>query len=225
MNPEGERLLREAQRRRVQQQKAQFLDGDASWPTEGVAQPAATNWPSCVIEHDKFPKAFVNRMWGHFFGRASSTRSTTSTTRTTVDTPSCSTSWPTTFKHYNYDLKKLIRWICNSNAYNLSCVANKTNDKPEHEAAVQPHAAQVDEARAAVRVADGRHRGRGRRRARTSKKDCASKWLDKLIAQLRRRRGQRGQLQRHRRAGADDDERQGHQRGHRRKDKGTLPAC
>src|SRR5262249_20096257 len=32
-----------------------------------------------------------------------------------------------------YDLKKLIRWICHSHAYNLSCVANKTNDKPEVE--------------------------------------------------------------------------------------------
>jgi hypothetical protein len=31
-------------------------------------------------------------------------------------------------------MKKLIRWVCNSNPYNLSCVANKTNDKPEHEA-------------------------------------------------------------------------------------------
>ena len=28
----------------------------------------------------------------------------------------------------------LIRWICNSNAYQLSYVANRTNNKPEHEA-------------------------------------------------------------------------------------------
>src|SRR5262249_36599503 len=37
------------------------------------------------------------------------------------------------FKHYNYDLKKLIRWMTHSNAYHLSYVANKTNDKAEHE--------------------------------------------------------------------------------------------
>src|SRR5260370_33767763 len=37
------------------------------------------------------------------------------------------------FKHYGYDLKSLIRWICNSDAYQLSCVANKTNDKAEQE--------------------------------------------------------------------------------------------
>src|SRR5262249_46284242 len=37
------------------------------------------------------------------------------------------------FKHYDYDLKKLIRWITHSNAYHLSYVANKTNDKSEHE--------------------------------------------------------------------------------------------
>src|SRR5262249_46722361 len=29
--------------------------------------------------------------------------------------------------HYGYDTKQLIRWICNSNAYSLSSVANKTN--------------------------------------------------------------------------------------------------
>src|SRR5262249_6151399 len=39
----------------------------------------------------------------------------------------------TQFKHYNYDLKKLIRWICNSNAYSLGCVANRTNDGADKE--------------------------------------------------------------------------------------------
>jgi hypothetical protein len=37
------------------------------------------------------------------------------------------------FKHYNYDQKKLIRWITHSNAYHLSYVANKWNDKVEQE--------------------------------------------------------------------------------------------
>src|SRR5262249_5633664 len=32
-----------------------------------------------------------------------------------------------------YDLKQLITWICNSRPYQLSCVANDTNGKPEHE--------------------------------------------------------------------------------------------
>jgi len=34
-------------------------------------------------------------------------------------------------KNYKYDQKELIRWICNSNAYNLSCVANSTNDSQD----------------------------------------------------------------------------------------------
>jgi len=32
----------------------------------------------------------------------------------------------TNFKHYNYDLKKLIRWIAHSNAYNSANSANST---------------------------------------------------------------------------------------------------
>jgi hypothetical protein len=37
------------------------------------------------------------------------------------------------FIKYRYDSKALIEWICNSDAYSLSHVANSTNNKPEHE--------------------------------------------------------------------------------------------
>jgi hypothetical protein len=36
-------------------------------------------------------------------------------------------------KKYNHDPKTLIRWICNCQAYGLSSVTNKYNDKPEDE--------------------------------------------------------------------------------------------
>ena len=37
------------------------------------------------------------------------------------------------FVKYNHSTRDLIRWLCNSEAYQLSAVANKTNDKPEAE--------------------------------------------------------------------------------------------
>jgi hypothetical protein len=82
-----------------------------------------------------FAKAYVNRTWGHFFGR--------SFTKDAVDdfgehNPASNPElldrlakdWA---EKYNHDPKHLMRWICNSRAYGLSSIANKTNDKVEDE--------------------------------------------------------------------------------------------
>lgn len=83
-----------------------------------------------------FAKAYVNRMWGHFFGR--------SFTKDAVDdfgdhNPNAHEDLLNTLAHdwatdYKHNPKDIIRWICNSKAYGLSSIANKTNDKPEDEA-------------------------------------------------------------------------------------------
>ncbi len=88
-----------------------------------------------VVKSPYFAKVFVNRMWGHFFGK--------SFTRDAPDdfgehNPA---SYPELLdkladewaNKYNHNPKDLIRWICNSKAYSLSSVANKTNEKPEDE--------------------------------------------------------------------------------------------
>lgn len=87
-----------------------------------------------VVNHEQFPKAYVNRMWGHFFGRGMNENPP-------VDD----------FGEHNkvvhqelldylakefsgsgmYDPKNMIRWICSSKAYNLSVTANATNEKAE----------------------------------------------------------------------------------------------
>src|SRR5262249_51803057 len=36
-------------------------------------------------------------------------------------------------KDYKYDIRSLVRWICNSRPYGLSSVANETNDKQDDE--------------------------------------------------------------------------------------------
>jgi len=87
-----------------------------------------------ILDHPQFPKAIVNRMWGVFFGRGFVNPIDDFNDQNQPSNPELLDETAARFKHYNYDLKRLIRWICNSNPYNLSYVANRTNDKPEHEA-------------------------------------------------------------------------------------------
>jgi Protein of unknown function (DUF1549)/Protein of unknown function (DUF1553) len=86
-----------------------------------------------IIEHENFPKSAVNRMWSVFFGKGFTTPIDDFNEQNVPTNPELLQELSSSFKNYNYDLKKLIRWICNSNAYNLTFVANKTNDKPESE--------------------------------------------------------------------------------------------
>jgi Protein of unknown function (DUF1549)/Protein of unknown function (DUF1553) len=86
-----------------------------------------------VTEHDSFSRAMVNRMWGVFFGRGFVNPIDDFTEQNPVNHPELLAELSKMYKHYGYDTRKLIRWICNSEPYNLSIVANKTNDKQEHE--------------------------------------------------------------------------------------------
>ncbi|MBJ7304286.1 MAG: DUF1549 domain-containing protein [Gemmataceae bacterium] len=86
-----------------------------------------------IIDHENFPKSAVNRMWSVFFGKGFTTPIDDFNEQNVPTNPELLQELASSFKNYNYDLKKLIRWICNSNAYNLTFVANKTNDKPEVE--------------------------------------------------------------------------------------------
>ena len=86
-----------------------------------------------VIEHDNFTRAYVNRMWGVFFGKGFVNPIDDFNDQNQPSNPELLNALAGAFKNYGYDQKKVIRWICNSHAYNLSCVANRTNDKPEQE--------------------------------------------------------------------------------------------
>lgn len=89
-----------------------------------------------VTSHDNFSKAFVNRMWGHFFGRGMNENAPVDDfgEHNKVVHPelldTLAKAWAGTG---GYDPRAMIRWICNSKAYNLSTQANATNDKQEHE--------------------------------------------------------------------------------------------
>jgi hypothetical protein len=87
-----------------------------------------------LVEHEMFTKAIVNRMWGLFFGRGFVNPIDDFNDNNQPSNPELMNALAERFKHYNYDMKKLIRWMAHSNAYHLSHVANKSNDKVEHEA-------------------------------------------------------------------------------------------
>ena len=99
---------------------------------KGTRREALANF----ITADKFfAKAFVNRMWGHFFG-ISFIRGVVDDfhEQNPVSHPELLEKIAADFaKDYGHNPKVLIRWICNSQAYGLSSRANKWNDKTDDE--------------------------------------------------------------------------------------------
>ena len=88
-----------------------------------------------IVGSPYFAKAYVNRMWGHFFGHGFTKDAVDDFGELNPITNSelldrLAQDWAT---KYNHNPKMLIRWICNSRAYGLSSAANATNDKPEDE--------------------------------------------------------------------------------------------
>jgi hypothetical protein len=81
--------------------------------------------------NENFPKAFVNRMWGHFFGRGFVQPLDDFGPHNPPSHPELLDKLGQEFKANKYDIKQLIRWIMNSEAYQLTSLSNKGNDKDE----------------------------------------------------------------------------------------------
>ncbi|MCE9530152.1 MAG: DUF1553 domain-containing protein, partial [Planctomycetes bacterium] len=89
-----------------------------------------------IVAHDNFGKAYVNRIWAHFFGRGMNEQAAPDDFggHNKVIHPELLEKLGQEFIKYKYDPKLLIEWICNSEAYNLSYVApNKDMSKPEYD--------------------------------------------------------------------------------------------
>ena len=82
-------------------------------------------------KNDSFAQAFVNRMWGHFFGRGFVNPVDDFGTHNPPSHPELLAKLGEKFKESGYDSKALIRWIMNSEAYNLTSAATKENEKDE----------------------------------------------------------------------------------------------
>jgi hypothetical protein len=85
-----------------------------------------------VVSHDNFAKAYVNRVWAHLFGHGLNEQGFDDFGgHNKVLHPELLNRLAEEFVKYKYDSKALIEWICCSDAYNLSHVANDTNKDPK----------------------------------------------------------------------------------------------
>jgi hypothetical protein len=88
-----------------------------------------------VVGHDNFAKAYVNRIWGHFFGRGLNKEPSVDDfgSHNEVVHPELLAYLAEEFVKYNYDPKKLMEWIATSDAYQLSHVAHKESADPKYD--------------------------------------------------------------------------------------------
>jgi hypothetical protein len=86
-----------------------------------------------ILQHDNFEKAYVNRLWGHLFGRGLHKDPTVDDFKSDNEVvhPELMAYLAEQFKQYNHDTKKLLEWICTSDVYQLSHVAVKGQTKNE----------------------------------------------------------------------------------------------
>lgn len=76
-------------------------------------------------------RAFVNRIWGQFMGRGFVSPVDDFGAHNPPSHPELLDRLAASFQESGYDVKQLIRWIMNSEAYQLTSVATKSNEKDE----------------------------------------------------------------------------------------------
>jgi hypothetical protein len=108
----------------------QALNGEKSkkmlaGPTTGkTRRQQLAEW---VVGHDNFAKAYVNRMWAHFFGRGLNKEPSADDFGSNNDVvhPELLAYLGEEFAKYGYQHKMLMEWVCTSDVYQLSHVAQK----------------------------------------------------------------------------------------------------
>jgi hypothetical protein len=112
-----------------------FLDGTKMKQVAKPGQGRREVLADLILKSDDFPKAYINRMWGHFFGRGLTQQGTIDDmgAHNPVTHPELLEYLAKEFKDYQFKPRDVIRWICNSDAYGLSSVANSTNSKSDDE--------------------------------------------------------------------------------------------
>ncbi len=136
-----------------------------------------------VVQHDNFAKAYVNRMWGHLFGRGLNKEPSIDDfgSHNEVVHPELLEKLAGDFVKYGYDSKALLEAICTSDVYGLSHVANKDYADEKYNPyfarmplkALSPevlHASLTQATKSDDEVADKAARGRNR-----------ENWLEKLV--------------------------------------------
>lgn len=89
-------------------------------------------------QHTQLADAMVNRMWGHFFGYGFTRPVDEMGPPNSPSHPALLERLSIEFVKSGYDLKRLIGWICNSEAYNLTSRFNAHNEKDNPAAGEMP---------------------------------------------------------------------------------------
>jgi hypothetical protein len=111
-----------------------FLDG-TKLPRDGKSS-RREELSRYLTSHSNFPKAYVNRMWGHFFSRGVNEKPAVDDFgehNPVVQDELLDKVAEMFAGSGGYNPKNMIRWITASDAYQLKAVANEKNDKPEDE--------------------------------------------------------------------------------------------
>lgn len=101
-------------------------EGSAKGPRLATGKTRREQLAAYIVGHDNFARAHVNRVWGHLFGRGLQKDPTIDdfgshneiVHRDLIDKLAAD------FVKYNYSTKALLEWICTSDVYSLSHVAN-----------------------------------------------------------------------------------------------------
>jgi hypothetical protein len=103
---------------------------DKVLPSGKSRREALAEW---VTGHDNFNKAYVNRVWGHLFGRGLNKEPSIDdfSSNNEVVHPELLNYLGEEFGKYGHDPKKLLEWICTSDVYQLSHVAAKDSADPK----------------------------------------------------------------------------------------------
>lgn len=88
-----------------------------------------------VIGHDNFGRAYVNRVWGHLFGRGLQKDPSIDDfgSHNEIVHRDLMDRLAGDFAKYNYNTKALLEWICCSDVYGLSHVAGKEYADPKYD--------------------------------------------------------------------------------------------
>jgi len=111
-----------------------FLDGKKLDPK--AKETRREQLAKYVTDHEMFAKAYVNRMWAHYFGRGMTVngRDIDDFREHNAEThPELLAYLAKEFVDSKYDSKALIRWIANSRAYQLSSVADGVFEADEEQ--------------------------------------------------------------------------------------------
>jgi hypothetical protein len=114
-----------AQAEKDEESKKDFLPTGDKTRRQGLAE--------FVVGHDNFGPAFVNRMWGHLFGRGLNKEASVDDfgSHNEVVHPELLKGLAEQLAKYDYNPKLLLEWICTSDVYNLSHVAAKESADPK----------------------------------------------------------------------------------------------